>query len=564
MIGTAFGSINTDMYRITVSLVFLLPFSFGKTRRQVTLLSKSLPSKNVRLGLFETAGLTITIFFLLITFLQGLASTPILDDPVAVWLVIGKRIYLSGRFPLYYGNAPDISWASNWPPNASFIAAGTFFLLNKVEAFDYGLIPWFYGTAGLLTAYVLVRELNGTRRAAIFAVLVVLFTTIYPMEMMGWGYVDTMVTFYVTAFLAFTFMRSGWVDQNGLFAALSFALAILSKYNALLVLLPSFFLLIFFKPSLFKRNKTSSWGRWTPLFLAAIAALGASWYIRNWVLVGDPLYPYLYNLFTDRGVDRSVISLVPIYHEPLSMIWSDPTFTGLTSQGNLWPLLALGGAGTLSLLVATGAGSKRTFRALSIWTLVSLFSLLGFIAWRGGFERYLVMLVPAISVCAGFLVDRRFLGRKHSGHITRLGRIVHRAAVPSLFLALILVSPSTAYFLEPPRRPPEDIMNWLRQVNELPAGTIATNDLRLFYFDHPIVELYNMQSLFSATTNYWVWRTLKSSNVTYVYFNVRFDQPVFRDHTLLLQTLQDPTYSTLLFTNDQRYPSYGEAIYLVK
>ena len=117
------------------------------------------------------------------------------------------------------------------------------------------------------------------------------------------------------------------------------------------------------------------------------------------------------------------------------------------------------------------------------------------------------MLVPAISVCAGFLVDRRFLGRKHSGNLTRLGRIVHRAAVPSLFLALILVSPSTAYFLEPPRKPPEDMMNWFRLVNGLPAGTIATNDLRLFYFYHPIVELYNMQSLFSATTNYWVTRS---------------------------------------------------------
>lgn len=562
MVGTFFGLMSRTIYTTTVALVLVLPFLSSKTRHELVRVGKRSPSTHVRLGMFEVAGFAIIIMFLATTFLQGLASTSVLDDPVAVWLYLGKQIYLTGKLPLYYGNAPDISWAGNWPPNAAFIAAGQFLLLNRVDAFDYALIPWVYGAVGLLATYLLVRELAGSSRAAIFAVLVTLFTTIYPMIMMGWGYVDTLITFYITAFLAFTFMKSGPVDQNGLFAVLAFSLAALSKYNAFLVLIPSIFILVMFKPNLFRLTSRGHRKTWTLVLLVAFVILGASWYVRNWVLVGDPLYPYLYNLLSDRGVTRSVISLVPTYHEPLSMIWSDPTFTGLTNQGNLWPLIVLGGAGITLPVVGAGGHDKKMLRALALWSLISLASLLAFMAARGGFERYLIMLVPGIAACAGFLVEPGLLARPLSGHDpARVRRVVRRAAVPSLLLALVLVSPGYAYLLEPPRQPPPEFLGWLNQVNGVPAGTFATNDLRLYYFDHPVVALWNIVPLFGAKSTHETWQILRNDNVSYVYYSVRFDGQVFETHTLLVQTLQDPSFATLLFADDSRYPSFGDGLY---
>ena len=563
MVGTTFALMGTSVFRITVAAVFLAPFLFERTRHHIALLARPRPLTRIRIGRFEVIGFTIIIFFLSITLIQSLASTPILDDPLAVWLFLGKQIYLSGRIPVYYGNAADISWSGNYPPIPSFIAAATFLFLNRVDAFDYGLIPWLYGAVGLLAAYVLVRELNGSRRAAVFAVLVAIFTTIYSMQMMGWGYVDTVVTFYVTAFLAFTFMKSVSSEQNGLFAALSFALAMLSKYDALLLLIPSILLLFLLRRSLFRSSITLSWNTRTLPWLAAFTILGVSWYIRNWAVVGDPVYPFLYNIFPARGINPGIISLVPIYREPLSIIWSDATFTGLTNEGNLWPLITFGGAGLFSLLVT--AMSKRRLLAFSLWTLASLCSLLGFTVLHGGFERYVIVLVPAVSVCSGFLIDHIALARtRHFACNTTLVNVLSKAAGPTLLLALILISPSSAYFFQPPHQPSADFLSWWKQVNRLPPGIVATNDLRLFYLDHPVVQLYNMPSLFTANSTYRVWQALKNTNVSYVYFNARFDQDVFRAHTFLLQTLGNSSYMTLLFANDSRYPSYGEGTYLVK
>jgi hypothetical protein len=555
---THFAPLEDTEFRILLVITFVSPFILKRTRGNIQALRDfSLP----RFTTFEVAVMSAILLFIIITLFTAVVSSAVLDDPFAVWLYLGKQIYATGRIPLYFGNAADISWSGNYPPSASFLSAGIFFLLNAANSFEYGMVQWIYGVLCVVCIFVIVRELGGTRSSALVATLAALLTSIFSMQMLGWGYTDLIETFFVTAFLAFTLMEPGRSRTNGVLGALAFSEALLSKYDVILFLIPSVLLFLYLRRDVLRVCRSS-----LPqiISLTAVGFFGLSWYVRNWVELGDPVYPYLYNFFGARGIDARIISLVPNPSFQILDLIQDQTFSALTNSGDMWPIIVFGTAGVILLLFGLRLDKRVT--AFCLWSTASFIALLAFLVLRGGFERYFIILVPSLAVIVGLLFDRMDTDLASITRGLSLHMEVRRAFRVAFLCSLLLVSIGTIGFLttssiqSPP--PSAYIQTW-NYLNSLPHGNVATNDIDLFLIQQPVVQFYNMPGLFNATTLSQTWSTLKKYNVSYIYFNPRFDANVFETHTMLFGLFNDTAYTSLVYSSSLNV-SNGLQVYRVR
>lgn len=563
MLGTLITSLNIIYFWIINLLVFFVPSIYLiKVKRQwiLSLRSnlRSLGSKlSNSLSPLEVILLSIVILLLAITFVVALGSTPVFDDPLTEWLFMGKQIFMTGKIPVFFGNAPDISWSGNYPPLNAFQSASIFFLSNTQDPFLYSLIPWLYGMLSLAAGYLLVIKLCANRVAALFAVLITLFSTTFSLQMLGYGYADLPLTFFVVASLFMMFS-----DNNSaiviFLSLLSLSDALLAKYSALIIFIPTIMLLLYLKKDLIFRNQHHKVSMLRLVAVLSIIALGFSWYLRNYIVVNDPVYPYLSTLFNARGITPSMISINPEIQSNFFNMFLDKTFTSLMNEANQWPFIAFGFIGAIYLILKK---EDKRIKALSFWALIAFFLMAGYILVIGGFERYLILMVPPMAVLGGLLFNglRVYLSSALIPHASPSS--VSRYVGFGLIASLLVISTSTidliSYVQNPPELSPMDGQAWTF-INHLPPGIVATNDLRRFYIDQGILQLDNIPGLFSSPTDQQTWLILKNSEVNYVYLNSRF-YGTSASYANLLQTFTNSSYLTLLYYSSEG--SYNISVY---
>lgn len=554
MAGSIFGIITYDYLLPAFVLSFLTPFLFKKTRSNAKRLLASF-SVSTKLHFFELLILGIIIFVLAITFIVAIQSTPIFDDPLAVWLFLGKKIYLTGKIPLYFGNAADISESGNYPPMPSFLAASVFFLFHAINASSYTLIPWYYGSLGVLAIALLVKELGGCTESALLAGLLALFVSIYSLEMFGWGYTDTLDSFYVIAFLYFALSKTGSALENTRLCLFALTDGIVSKYNVLLILVPSVLIFLAARGEIIRASNLKNF---RILILVSFCLLVmCSWFVRNWVLLHDPVYPFLYNIFKAKAIDPPIKNLVPPTSFPLppfspTFILQDRTYTGLTNEGDLWPVLAFG-AGSITYFLFK---RDRTMQLFSLWALLSFAIIFAFWEYIGGYERYFLLIIPALAVLSGMFFDRIIPKVSNERRCFRILKHVttdkqsFKARISQVFFIVCVViisfSTLTAIITAEPTVPNSAYIQSWDYLNNLPHGVVATNDIRFFYANQPVISFYNIPAFFNASSVEGAFSALRNSNVTYIYFDSRFDYGVYLDHTYLIQLLLDNTLVTKL------------------
>lgn len=551
MLGTSITHLTVISFWIIILLVFALPGIYLLIAKRQWILSLPSNLESLRshlpssLGRLEVVLLSIAILLSAITFVVALGSTPVFDDPLTEWLFLGKQIFLTGKIPVFFGNAADISWSGNYPPLNAFQSASVFLLSNTQDPFLYSLIPWLYGMLSLIVSYLLVHKLCANRFAALFAVIIALVSTIFSLQMLGYGYADLTLTFFVIASLFMMFSNDNSAIISFL-ALLSLSNALLAKYTAIVIFIPTIALLLYLKRDKIFRNQHHRVSILRLVAFLSIIALGFSWYLRNYIIVGDPIYPYLYTLFNARGITQSIISIIPSIKIGLFTIFLDNTFTSLMNEANQWPFIVFGLFGSIYLILRK---NNNRIKALSFWALIGFFLMVGYILILGGPGRYLIFMVPPMAVLGGLLFN---------GLQTHLSSALLPHASPSsisrwiafgLIVSLLVISTSialTSFVQNPPTINPLDPEAWTF-INNLPPGIVATNDIRRFYIDQDTLQLYNIPGLFNSSTDQQTWLTLKSYGVDYVYFNSRFDYDIFAIHTNLLHTFTNSSCLTLLY-----------------
>src|SRR2546427_766274 len=278
--------------------------------------------------------------------------------------------------------------------------------LRLVGAMNWGVV--------IYASFLIGRRLAGRRHGFLAAVLAasvpsfVSYASFATQE-------TTVVMFGAVGFLAF--LKATQISPHrryGLLAGLMLGFAALSSYQGLYFLLP---LLLLFGIALMRQ-----WGLRLRAFLHAepmlyllmigvAAATGSAPYIRNWILLHDPVYPFFRNWFPSPYLGPITMGFAELEWRSVARV-----LVGFDSgQTGFWDLLVqfathpsfspLNLAFTIPALFVLPVTRVRRARELAAFYSATL---LGLLAGPVPFIRYVWLLVPFASIIvAGWGVASR-------------------------------------------------------------------------------------------------------------------------------------------------------------
>ena len=175
-----------------------------------------------------------------------------------------------------------------WAPPLFHIFAGLSYALGSVFSDSLGnllmkLISPLLGSLSLIVFYLLAKHLLD-RKIAAYALF---FYTFIPLQ------IDYSIYSYVDGTVSFFSLLSVYLLLRGrmILSGISAGFAILSKYNGIFILPVIIFIL-------FLKNKDKIIAINKSLVVGCIAlALGSLWFIRNWLVLGNPVWPFLNGIF---------------------------------------------------------------------------------------------------------------------------------------------------------------------------------------------------------------------------------------------------------------------------
>lgn len=482
------------------------------------------------------------------------AMSPIIEWDAIVYHAATAKLWFLGRPrpPTLFGPSVGVEISNNYPP--LFPATGAFFyvLLNHFDDFYLRVLPPIVFTGLLLIthAYARIRFGNAAARWSVLVMLGCPILVMYGEWPTSYVYLTALTTL-VVILIDFAANASGYAMWVA--AGCASGLAALSSFYGLLCLpigVIGYLVL--------SQRRRGGWAR--PGCFVLISLLVASpWFLRNGILLGDPVYPLASPPFHAVGLSRTLwaSSQAEIRNNALGF-WtsSPPSIIGLVLR-----LRELGTAFVNRNLLAGGvlfAGvvgvvacwqRRRTEMYLLLVTLV----LVGVQLIPGWY--WLRALLPAMPVAAllsgrGLALLERPAGRILGRSASRFWASAEIARSRALVLVLATVGLSLAIIGPDAPTWPTDLTgstNVMQGVVDLGStsktlqyvfsgdyqcwtwlnarlggsGRVATFDNRLYYFNRP-GELFYLDGkeavpLLRESSMPSIARYLQSHGVKYVY-----------------------------------------------
>jgi len=511
-------------------------------------------------------------------FYHSLCFPQILWDTYTVYAYLGKQIYRQNGIPLFFGSSGSVEWSGNYPMLIPMLYAWFNFSLGRVDDLLSRTIFPVFGIATLASIYAFSRRLHGST-AAVFSIYVLITTPIFFAHL-AIGYIDIVLTFYST--LALYFLQKAYEKDDSVYAVLSGFLAGLAAWTKYQGLFLAVIILVFWLlRRISDKSRSSSVASLFLKVLFAFILTASPWYLRNWILLGNPVYPNMFTIFGGRnldswllsqnyeywigrwavllGTDRSSDSLLRL---PIRLLIKDDSLNSLGQDGVGFLLTCFG---IPSLFISLFKRRKNDFLLIS-WALV-YFSL--WFVFLYYFIRYLLPVTPALSMLAGRLLSEISFEIKNSKKLRRFVLFVMTAAPLSVAFfipteVLAIVGPSRTFqdyvFFRPFTPPsteeslrhamPADIALW-EFINEKtpPESVILSFDHRAYFIDRKIIfadstdvkEIYLVSNLSEAVS------FLHIINITHIVVEPWYkDMPLWYKSTLF-RSLENTTYFTKIF-----------------
>ncbi|MCX5819019.1 MAG: glycosyltransferase family 39 protein [Deltaproteobacteria bacterium] len=279
------------------------------------------------------------------------------------------------------------------------------FLQNDIlaKAMNYTVLCGILLGMGLFARFLLQEQVFPVLSMLIFFSIPSVFAVSHM------AYNDLFVTFFMLAAF-YSFLRwseqgmTAWLILCGVFSGSAAA----CKYTALL-LTPLGCLGILWCASR-RKAETLHVLRLLALYVAAAFIAGSPFYLKNWVMTGNPFHPFFYGIFGGRGWDGDQARLYDLFIQSLGMgrsfldylllPWNVSLRAKMDSpqfDGVLGPIFLL----TLPFL----AGLRRWETPVRV---VLVYALLGFLFWASSAQqiRYLIPLFPLLALVTGVIMTR--------------------------------------------------------------------------------------------------------------------------------------------------------------
>ncbi|MBI2135291.1 glycosyltransferase family 39 protein [Candidatus Woesearchaeota archaeon] len=201
----------------------------------------------------------------------------------ACWHLSAARFMAdSSKIPLFEPLGRDEPfWA---PPLFHIIASFSYLLLGE---FGLKIIAPIFGSLALIISYFILRYFLNAK-ASFYGILFLSFIPI-SIDYSVLAYTESMLTFFVVLSIYLA------LRNNFILSGIAAGLAVLTKYNGAFVIPVLMFIA-------YKNSKNHLRLKNSLILLIIPLIISLPWFIRNWLLLGNPVWPFLNFIFS--GFDK--------------------------------------------------------------------------------------------------------------------------------------------------------------------------------------------------------------------------------------------------------------------
>lgn len=256
--------------------------------------------KNIKQHTTEFTIILILGIFVFFSYYHALLY-PVLEwDALIYHAEVARLIYENMGMPLIAGPSVGIEMSANFPQ--LFPAVGAFFYI-LIDNFDDFYLRLISPTAGLLTlvsTYKLGSLIRNKKYGLFSSLVLVMFPLFVGYAVYSTSY--SLLTLFIT--LSILFMVQVLVTGNKQYlipSSIFVGFSLLTSYMAIYYL--AFFILCLIGMAYLKRIDL----KYVLYILLIISLIGSVWYIRNFLLLGDPVYPLGYRIFDGKNIDSELL-----------------------------------------------------------------------------------------------------------------------------------------------------------------------------------------------------------------------------------------------------------------
>ena len=396
----------------------LYPFSIGLMLTSLVLFSvvgwlrpirtvRSAPSASTKRSIWETSALFLLGILLLADFV--LTLTPETGkDALTYHLAVPKLYLLHHGFYFIPGNA-----FAGYPLLGEMNYLLALFLQNDIlaKAMNFVILCGILLGISLFARHVLQNLRFFSLSILIFASIPSVFAVSHA------AYSDLFVTFFTLAAIYSFFRWSenqlvAWLILCGLFSGSAAA----CKYTAMIATpLGCLGILWLAKRS---GNGAMETLRRLALYAATAFMAGSPFYLKNWIVTGNPFYPFFYGIFGGKGWDPDQARLYDLLIQNLGMGRSLLDYLllpwNLSFRANMDSLAFDGMIGPIFLLTLPFLAALRRWD--TPLRMMLIYALLTFCFWASSAQqiRYLIPLFPLLALFVGEILTHCYQSQKRS------------------------------------------------------------------------------------------------------------------------------------------------------
>ena len=241
-------------------------------------------------NLNKYAKLTIIVLLIAIIIRFYLVAISTVSGDACWYFSVSKFIGDHNQIPLFQSLGRDEPFSA--PPLFHIVASVFYQLFGNI---GLKLIAPLFGSLTLIVSYLILKKFLN-EKASFYAILFISFIPI-SIDYSVLGYVESMLTFFITLSIYFA------LNSRFLISGIAAGLAILTKYNGIFVI-PVLLYIAYNHGN--KKNLIKNY-----LAITLIPGIvGIPWFIRNWILLGNPVWPFLNFIF--KGFEKQSYSAFDI------------------------------------------------------------------------------------------------------------------------------------------------------------------------------------------------------------------------------------------------------------
>jgi len=366
------------------------------------------PSKPQRpVWILFPAAIILVLF--LAAYYHAIVFPPLEYDSIIYHAPMASILFKEYGLPFIAGGGVGIGLSANYPLLFSALGSYYYLWIGFVQDLFLRIITPTMGLLSILATYCLGKEVGGRKLGIISAYLFSIVPAYLSYSSLA-THMTTITFFLIMGVLFFLKAIGSERIDYWIVSGVLFGFALLASYQTLYYIPPLFMLLCYF----WFRNRTLGLNNLKRIFMLIfpMIMIGGAPYLRNWLVLGNPVYPFFNELFDSPFISpwifehtmRSlnyVASFIATGKNTPSML---EFLFSLFTYPSFYPLnFLLFFPATLIFL------SSKVRAKLLIVTFVFI-PLLAMILNTPFFIRYFWLVMPYISVIVGYMFIRGFEG----------------------------------------------------------------------------------------------------------------------------------------------------------